>query len=116
KRYEIKFSNFSNILSGAGIKAIETIQQVLKILSDEHISDSGKKKFFKNSAKFSRSGTKTPALLKKFVSSLSYDNTDTIQPIEEDTDTIQQEDDILTFPSTSTADLVLILRCKKMII
>ncbi|WP_371222812.1 hypothetical protein [Orientia tsutsugamushi] len=106
QKYEIKFSNFCTILSGAGAKATETIQEVLEILSDQQIDKIGKKQFFQNIAKFAKSGSNAPAIFKKLLPSLLYD--DTTQQTEEDTDTTkqleQQDDDIQELPSTSTKE------------
>ncbi|CAM80469.1 hypothetical protein OTBS_1402 [Orientia tsutsugamushi str. Boryong] len=106
QKYEIKFSNFCTILSSARAKITETVQEVLEILSDQQINKIGKKQFFQNIAKFAKSGSKAPAIFKKFLSSLSYD--DTTQQTEEDTDTTnqleQQDDDIQELPSTSTKE------------
>ncbi|WP_155730021.1 hypothetical protein [Orientia tsutsugamushi] len=106
QKYEIKFSNFCTILSSARAKITETVQEVLEILSDQQINKIGKKQFFQNIAKFAKSGSKTPAIFKEFLSSLSYD--DTTQQTEEDTDTTnqleQQDDNIQELPSTSTKE------------
>ncbi|KJV55598.1 hypothetical protein [Orientia tsutsugamushi] len=106
QKYEIKFSNFCTILSSARAKITETVQEVLEILSDQQKNKIGKKQFFQNIAKFAKSGSKTQAIFKEFLSSLSYD--DTTQQTEEDTDTTnqleQQDDNIQELPSTSTKE------------
>ncbi|KJV56967.1 hypothetical protein [Orientia tsutsugamushi] len=106
QKYEINFSNFCTILSSAGAKITETIQEILEILSDQQINKIGKKRFFQNIVKFAKSGSKAPAIFKKFLSSLSYD--DTTQQTEENTDTTnqleQQDDNIQELPSTSTKE------------